>query len=159
MDSLPVLKKNTWSTTGIYTALALMSLLSACSGSPPSNLGIHAGHLSGCPATPNCVSSQASARAQHINMLPISGNSALTQKRLLTVLAGMPRAKVIRTQDNYVHAEFTSQMLRFVDDMELLIDAQGVEVRSASRLGYSDFGVNRQRVEQLRQHLLQPEKD
>jgi uncharacterized protein (DUF1499 family) len=64
----------------------------------------------------------------------------------------MPGARIISDEDGYLHAEFRSRVFRFVDDVELLMDEAGhkIDVRSASRLGYSDLGVNRRRVEQLR---------
>lgn len=143
--------------TRAYPILALGLLLSACSGTPPSDLGVHQGHLTGCPASPNCVSSQATDSEHRIAPLPLNGDPAQTRARLLSLLASLPRAKLVAQQDNYLRAEFTSQIMRFVDDVEFLIGPQAIEVRSASRLGRSDFGVNRERVEQLRQQLSRPE--
>ncbi len=143
--------------TRAYPILALGLLLSACSGTPPSDLGVHQGHLTGCPASPNCVSSQATDSEHRIAPLPLNGDPAQTRARLLSLLASLPRAKLVAQQDNYLRAEFTSQIMRFVDDVEFLIGPQAIEVRSASRLGRSDFGVNRERVEQLRQELSRPE--
>lgn len=130
-------------------------LLSACSGSPPDNLGVQAGRLAPCPASPNCVSSQAGDSQHRIAPLPLIGSPSQTRTRLLAILASEPRARLVRQENDYLRAEFTSRLLRFVDDVEFLIGEQAVEVRSASRLGHGDFGVNRKRVEHLRQRLEQ----
>ena len=134
-------------------ALPLVVLLSACSGSPPENLGIHEGRLAACPDSPNCVNSQASDVRHAIAALPLKGTAEQTQSTLKTLLESEPRARVVEEAPGYLRAEFTSQMMRFVDDVEFMIGTQAVEVRSASRLGYKDFDVNRERIERLRQRL------
>ncbi|MEX6502486.1 DUF1499 domain-containing protein [Pseudomonas zhanjiangensis] len=128
-------------------------LLCACSGSPPANLGLQAGRLAPCPQSPNCVSSQAGDAEHRVEPLPLVGSPEQTQMRLLAILASEPRARLVQQDGRYLRAEFTSRVLRFVDDVEFLIGEQAVEVRSASRLGYADFGVNRDRVERLRRRL------
>lgn len=72
-------------------------------------------------------------------------------ERLKSIVAGMPRAKVVSSTDRYLHAEFTSALFRFVDDVEFLIDpdAKQIHFRSASRVGYSDLGANRRRMEAI----------
>ncbi len=130
-----------------------MVLLSGCSGSPLDNLGVHDGRLTPCPESPNCVSSQASDAEQRIEPLLLRGSPSQTQALLVKLLADEPRVRLIEQDANYLHAEFSSQVLRFVDDVEFLIGDQAVDVRSASRLGYSDLGVNRKRIEHLRQRL------
>lgn len=131
----------------------LLLLLGACSGSPPENLGVHDGRLAPCPASPNCVSSQASDAAHQVEPLPLAGSPPQTRARLLAILAGEPRARLVEQDGNYLRAEFTSRMLRFIDDVEFLVGEQAVDVRSASRLGHSDLGVNRKRIERLRRRL------
>ncbi len=134
-------------------ALPLALLLSACSGSPPDNLGINAGNLAACPDSPNCVSSQASDARHAIDPLPLADTAEQTQSKLKTLLESEPRARVVEEAPGYLRAEYTSQLMRFVDDVEFMLGAQAVEVRSASRLGYKDFDVNRERIERLRQRL------
>lgn len=131
-------------------------MLGACSGTAPGNLGVEEGHLRDCPPSPNCVSSQASDSDHRIAALPLQGDPASTRTRLLRLLAQAPRVTVVTQEAHYLRAEFTSQVMRFVDDVEFLIGQQAVEVRSASRLGHSDLGVNRKRIEGLRQQLSQP---
>jgi uncharacterized protein (DUF1499 family) len=136
-------------------SLPLLVLLAACSASPPTNLGVRDGRLAPCPDSPNCVSSQALDAQQRVEPLPLQGSPRQTQERLVTLLGEEPRARLVEQRDGYLRAEFSSRLLRFVDDVELLIGEQAVDVRSASRLGYADFGVNRQRIERLRQRLEQ----
>lgn len=157
MSQLPVRQKVlirvTQPTHKPALGFALVALLSGCSGSPPDNLGVHDGRLTPCPESPNCVSSQASGAEQRIEPLLLRGSPSQTQALLVKLLADEPRVRLIKQDANYLHAEFSSQVLRFVDDVEFLIGDQAVDVRSASRLGYSDLGVNRKRIEHLRQRL------
>ncbi len=131
----------------------LACLLAACSGSPAENLGIHNGRLAACPDSPNCVNSQASDPRHAIAPLPLKGSAQATQALLKQVLASEPRTRLVEESPGYLRAEFSSKLMRFVDDVEFMIGATAVDVRSASRLGYADFDVNRERIEQLRQRL------
>lgn len=134
-------------------ALPLLVLLSACRGTAPDNLGIHNGQLSTCPDSPNCVNSQASDARHAIAPLPLQGSAEETQARLKALLSEEPRVSLVEEAPGYLRAEFSSTLMRFVDDVEFMIGASAVEVRSASRLGYADFDVNRKRIEHLRQRL------
>ena len=119
----------------------------------PANLGIHDGRLAACPASPNCVCSHAQEGQHAIAPLHFTGSAAAAVARLKQVLAGMPRNRVITETETYLHVEFTTLLLRFVDDVEFLVDepAHLIQFRSASRVGYSDLGVNRGRMETIRQ--------
>lgn len=121
-------------------------------GQRPSNLGVKEGKLAPCPSSPNCVSSQATPEdATHfIAALPLADIA-----RIRAIVEGMERTRVIEAGANYLYAEFESKLMGFVDDVEFYRDATTgvVHVRSASRLGQSDLGVNRQRVETLRDRL------
>lgn len=134
-------------------SLPLLVLLSACSGTAPDNLGLHDGHLSACPDSPNCVNSQASDPRHAIAPLPLKGSPEQTQAQLKAVLGSEQRVRLVEEAPGYLRAEFSSRLMRFVDDVEFNIGATAVEVRSASRLGYKDFDVNRERIEHLRQRL------
>jgi uncharacterized protein (DUF1499 family) len=153
MHLLPALKNLASQTTRAYPSLALVLLLSGCSGTPPTDIGVRQGHLTDCPSSPNCVSSQASDSAHKIAPLPLTGDVENSRRHLVKLLASQPRVTIVTEQNNYIHAEFTSSLLRFVDDVEFLLGPQAIEVRSASRLGFSDLGANRTRVEQLREQL------
>lgn len=127
--------------------IPLLTLL-GCAGERPATLGIEEGRLGTCPDSPNCVSSFESRDSHQIAPLEAS----LAQVRTQVLL--MPGAQIIREQDQYLYAEFTSRVLGFVDDVEFLEQAGRTHVRSASRLGHSDLGVNRKRIEALRQALV-----
>jgi len=121
-------------------------------GKRPTHLGVAAGKLAPCSNKPNCVNSQAETDTHQIAPLSYSGASAQAMIHLKEVIEAMARTRIITVTDNYLYAEFTSRILRFVDDVEFWLDAdaQVIHVRSASRVGYSDLGVNRQRVERIR---------
>lgn len=110
------------------------------------------GRLRPCPASPNCVSSHDQDRRRAVAPLRYGGDPEAAMMRLETIIAAMPRARIETSSPTYLHARFQTPILRFCDDLELLLDreAEIVHVRSASRLGYSDFGVNRKRVEAIR---------
>ncbi|MGB5961140.1 MAG: DUF1499 domain-containing protein [Coleofasciculaceae cyanobacterium] len=124
-------------------------------GTRPTNIGIQSEKLAACPGTPNCVNSQ-SLDAQS-KIAPIAYNSTPTEAmtKLKTVIGDMERTKIITETNNYLYAEFTSKLMGFVDDVEFLLDdnAKVIQVRSASRLGQSDLGVNRKRIEEIRTKL------
>ena len=107
-----------------------------------------------CPDKPNCVSSQAPPDdAQHfIKPLSVTGDPGTAWESLRRALAAMPRTRIVEDTGEYLHAEATSLVFRFVDDLECALDRPKslIHMRSASRVGYSDFGVNRKRVEKLR---------
>jgi uncharacterized protein (DUF1499 family) len=119
----------------------------------PENLGVKDGRLAPCKRTPNCVCSQAERSDAEHYVAPIAfrGNVAA----LRAAVEAMPRSSVIRQDGNYLYAEYRTKLLRYVDDLELFYDEKAglVHVRSASRLGRRDFGVNRARVEALRARL------
>ena len=118
----------------------------------PSALGVQKGRLNPCPEKPNCVCSQDTDAEHQIDPIRFTGTASDAMIRLKKAIAQLPRNKVITETDSYLHVEFTSQIMRFVDDVELLIDESNhvIHVRSASRVGHSDMGVNRKRVEAIR---------
>ncbi len=126
--------------------LGCLLLLSGCTGEAPQNIGIIDGRLASCPDSPNCVSSFEQRESHSIAAL----DATLTQ--IEQVLLARPEANIVRADSNYILAEFTSRLMGFVDDVEFLYNAStGVtHVRSASRLGHSDMGVNRSRIESIR---------
>ena len=132
--------------------LALSMGIIGCSGVPPGNLGVKDGSLAPCPASPNCVSSQSTDKEHAIEPLTYTTSRLQALEDLKTIILHMKRTKVVTKSGNYLHAEFTSAIWRFVDDVEFYCDenAKIIQIRSASRLGKSDFGVNRKRVESVR---------
>ena len=110
-----------------------------------------------CPKTPNCVSSADTNRGHHIRPLRFQGSAKDAQYRLLNILNKFGRSKVITFEENIIQVEFTSSLLGFVDDVEFHFDnfEKIVHVKSASRVGFSDLGVNRRRIENIRK-LFEP---
>ncbi|MGD9080048.1 MAG: DUF1499 domain-containing protein [Desulfobacterales bacterium] len=108
--------------------------------------------LSPCPDSPNCVSSQSTDPARSIEPLRYTGNLAEARQKLIDLLKDSKRTRLIRVEADYMHAEFRSLIFNFVDDVEFDFSSEDrvIHVRSASRTGYYDFGVNRRRVERLR---------
>jgi len=120
----------------------------------PANLGAREGRLAPCRRTPNCVSSQADPADREHYIAPLAFTGTIGELR--RAIERLPRATVIREEPDYLYAEFRTRLLRYVDDVEFLKAGGVVHVRSASRLGRRDFGVNRRRVEEIRQLLRNP---
>ncbi|HED17724.1 MAG TPA: DUF1499 domain-containing protein [Gammaproteobacteria bacterium] len=110
------------------------------------------GRLADCPATPNCVSSVSLDKRNFVASLSYSGGTANAWRVLVDTVLSLPRSKLAVESEGYLHFEISSHIFRFTDDVELLLDAEKKEmqIRSAARSGYSDFGVNRRRVEKIR---------
>lgn len=139
----------------VFAAFLLLMFVRSGLSQRPGGLGVTGGRLRPCPESPNCVCSQDADEEHAIAPLQFEGDGAAEWERLRQAIRNTPRAVIVTETPDYIHAEFTSLIFRFVDDVELFrAPADGViHVRSASRVGYSDLGVNRQRVEQLRQAL------
>jgi uncharacterized protein (DUF1499 family) len=116
--------------------------------------GVVDGRLTACPVSPNSVSSVAPAsdKTHFIEPVRFSGFAGDAWRRLCDAVATQSRVRIVERRDTYLHAEFRTAVLRFVDDVEFLLDTaqQVIHIRSASRLGRSDFGVNRRRIEAIR---------
>jgi uncharacterized protein (DUF1499 family) len=137
--------------TNIFRQAACVIMLSMMGSSAADNTTVP---LAPCPDSPNCVSSQApeSDREHYIAPFSFSGDPAAAWQRLKTAVLAEKRVTIVEERIGYLHAEMRSLIFRFVDDVEfsLAADAGLINVRSASRVGYSDFGVNRKRVERIR---------
>lgn len=111
--------------------------------------------LAPCPSSPNCVSSFGDSADQehYIQAFTLLDSPEMTIDKIKAAIESMPRTRIVTQTSGYIHAEFTSLIFRFVDDVEFLYEsaANVVHVRSASRIGYSDLGANRKRVELLRE--------
>lgn len=159
-------------TVAVVLAAIVATVLAAgqvglLAGTPPDDLGVRDGRLKAPATTPNSVSSQARLWAGHpmqqaaqIDPLPLPPRNAPGEAllRLRLVVQAMPGAEVVTHRADYLSVRFTTRWLGFVDDAEFWIDpAQRViQVRSASRLGHSDLGVNRARIERIRAALTTP---
>jgi uncharacterized protein (DUF1499 family) len=122
-----------------------------CSASRPKNLGVVDGKLIPCPTSPNCVSTQAADDVHAMPALPYNGSKELAMDKLVGVIKSMKRTKVISRTDSYLYVEFTTSLMRYVDDVEFYFDdaTKSISFRSASRIGYSDMGVNKKRMREV----------
>lgn len=117
-----------------------------------SSLGVHNGHLAACPASPNCVVSQDADSKHAIDSIAYHVDRDQARETLLKVLTVVPRTEVVEQTDSYIHAISKSRIFKFVDDVEFYFPTNEsvIHLRSASRIGDSDLGVNRRRLEQIR---------
>lgn len=122
----------------------------------PSDSTYLEGRLAPCPDKPNCVSTQALNREQLIVPFTYSKPLSDAKEALRAVLTKMPRTDIRKEDGPYLHVEFRTAVMRFVDDVEFLFDEQTktLQFRSASRVGYSDWNVNRKRMEEIRNQML-----
>lgn len=138
-------------------------LIAGCAGwlrgTPPADLGVRDGRLKPPSATDNSVTSQAAFYPDHpqraysqIEPLRYSGDGLAAMARLATLLSSWPHTTLVTRQPDYLYAQCETRLLRFTDDVEFVLDtpASVIHVRSASRIGRKDFGVNRSRVEAIR---------
>jgi uncharacterized protein (DUF1499 family) len=141
----------------VLAPVAFLAILSALA-KKPDNLGVVDGRLAPCPNSPNCVSTQATDDEHQIKPLTFDGSPEEAVQRLKAAIATIPRMTIVTETGDYLHAEATSLIFRFVDDVEFLVDRQAkvIHFRSASRAGHSDLGVNRARMEKIRQAFQQP---
>lgn len=123
-------------------------------GSRPDNLGVKSdGLLAPCPDSPNCVVSRPDTDAEHkIEPIAYAGDKVAAMEKLKAIVEAQDRTEIISSSDDYLYAEFASRLMGFVDDVEFYLDPSQsvIQVRSASRLGQSDLGVNRKRIETIR---------
>lgn len=125
-------------------------------GKRPDDLGVAAGGvLRPCGDSPNCVCSDDPRDSHHVDAFAIAGSPDAAWSAVREAVEAMPRTRVVTDRGDYLHAECTSALMGYVDDLELHLRAEAgvVAVRSASRVGYGDMGVNRKRVESLRGEL------
>ena len=141
------MKKN--SVLGGYLSAALFFW--GCSPLPPRDLSTNP--ITDCTGGPHCVSTRTQDSDRKMMPVRFTGNIDEFQKIAVATIVSMPRSSIIRAEKNYIYAEFTSTLFRFVDDFEVYFDSQTglVEMRSSSRIGYNDLGVNRNRVEKFRE--------
>ena len=151
----------------IWIALAVVAVLLAArfgafSGSAPNNLGVRDGKLKPPSKTENSVSSQAdlwpnAPLKDYARIAPIAlqGDAKATIAKIAQVVEALPGAVIVERRDDYLYARFTTALMRFTDDVEFWFDpaANVMQVRSASRVGRKDFGVNRARIEAIRARL------
>ena len=141
----------------ILLTLIIVFFIMSFTAKAPSNIGVKDGKLAPAPHSPNCVSSFATTTDNEHYITPKPFEKPLDEQMtaIKATLETWPRTKLISESHNYLHYECTSLLFRFVDDLEIYLDEEGKKIhfRSASRVGHSDFGVNRKRVEKLKEAL------
>jgi uncharacterized protein (DUF1499 family) len=144
-------------------ALILAGQLGFLTGQTPADLGVRDGRLRPPSNTPNSVSSQAALYPDHpqrayaaISPLAYTGNGEAAMQGLAAMVQATPRCILVTKQADYLYAQCSTALLRFTDDVEFWLDAKAgvVQLRSASRLGQSDLGVNRARIEAIRAQFI-----
>ncbi len=137
---------------GTSSSATLPGLQGLFAGPTPEVIGLQDGQLAPCPDSPNCVVSQGADLDHEIAPMTYDGDRDTVREALLKVLSVVPNTTVVEQRDDYIRTESTSKLLGFVDDAEFYLPAEEslIQVRSAARLGESDLGVNRRRLEQIR---------
>jgi len=122
---------------------------------PPAT-GVVNGRLLPCPSSPNCVCSQDPDSEHQIEPIPYKGETSAALARMKAIILTVPRTRIVEERAGYIHAVFTSLVFRFQDDVEVLADESSrvLQIRSASRVGHSDLGVNRNRVARIKERFL-----
>ena len=135
-----------------HEVAVLPGLKGAFAGTRPENIGVTDGHLATCPETPICVVSQGADEDHAISPIINSVDRDTARASILDILSVVPRTDVVSQTDDYILARSESRLMGFVDDTEFYFpeDEQVVQVRAAARMGESDLGVNRRRIEQIR---------
>lgn len=142
---------NLFKTTTLLVLTSTM-WLGGCSSYPVAR-GVHNNQVATCPSSPNCITSNKEDEDHLYPAIRYTGTPQQAKEKLLAVLNEYPRCTITQDKDNYVRAEFTTAIMRFTDDTEFLILDNKIQVRSASRVGYSDFGKNRSRMEEIAEQL------
>jgi uncharacterized protein (DUF1499 family) len=138
----------------LYAIIIIGVLNMACSSKRPASVGIVDNKLNLCPDSPNCVSSfeNKNDSKHYIEPLNYSGDLRKAMVKLEKIIRELKNSKIVKKDKRYLHVEFSSALFSFVDDVEFLFNDKKkiIHVRSASRIGYSDLGVNRKRINKIR---------
>ena len=137
----------------LFVTIVLSGLQLSCAGKPPTVIGVTDGRLALCPDRPNCVSSMAVGDKEHyVEPFAYSIEKRQARQVLQQVVVSQDRATIVDQSDEYLRLQFKSRIFRFVDDVEFYFPRNEslIHVRSASRVGHSDMGVNRKRIERIR---------
>ena len=136
-----------------YVVLAMAVIFAACSGTKPTDIGVKSGQFKVCPSSPNCISTQAAEddKKHYMPALSYSGTMEAAKTKLVGIINDMERTTITENSGTYIHSEFMTPTMKFVDDVEFYFDDANkvIHFRSASRKGYSDMGLNRKRMEAI----------
>ena len=138
---------------GLVMAVILTS--TACAG--VENIGMTEGKLAPCPDSPNCVSTQSEEKGHAMKPLPYLQTREASREKILSILKDMKRTEIVKLTESYIHVECRTALLHFMDDVAFFLDdtTRVVHFRSASRVGYYDFGLNRRRMKRISEKYLE----
>jgi len=131
----------------VFTIISFSIIISSCAGKAPTTIG----QFAVCPETPNCVSTKNINTKNYISPIYYKGSLDSAKRFLLLAIKPIKSVSIKKELEQFIHIEVTSKFFGFVDDVEFYLNEPGtIHFRSASRLGYSDLGVNRERMETIR---------
>ncbi len=131
----------------VFTIISFSIIISSCAGKAPTTIG----QFAVCPETPNCVSTKNINTKNYISPIYYKGSLDRAKRFLLLAIKPIKSVSIKKELEQFIHIEVTSKIFGFVDDVEFYLNEPGtIHFRSASRLGYSDLGVNRERMETIR---------
>ena len=142
---------------GPIGGLVMAVILTSTACASVENIGMTEGKLAPCPDSPNCVSTQSEEKGHAMKPLPYLQTREASREKILSILKGMKRTEIVKLTESYIHAECRTALWRFIDDVEFFLDetARVVHFRSASRVGYYDFGLNRRRMKKISEKYLE----
>jgi uncharacterized protein (DUF1499 family) len=142
---------------GPLGGLIMAVILTSASGAGGERLGVTEGKFAPCPDSPNCASTQNGRKGHAMKPLPYLQTREASREKIPSILKGMKRTEIVKLTESYIHAECRTALWRFVDDVEFFLDetARVVHFRSASRVGYYDFGLNRRRMKKISEKYLE----
>ena len=137
-------------------AITIMTLMTGCSTLPQTPPGVYQGQLAPCPTSDNCVISDHRDAAHYLPAWKIKQTPKQAKFRLMAILQQHPNIQVISHSEFYIHGQYRSSWFGFIDDLEFLIEKNAVQIRSASQLGYSDFGANKKHLLNIKNAFEKP---
>lgn len=132
----------------IITSLVFILFLTSCEAPAPKNLGVFQSKFKNCPDKPNCISSFSKKDSAHyIDPIDVKEPKDIVIKKILNIIKLTKNSKIIKNQNDYIHMEVSSDIFKFVDDVEFFFGVSGkIHMKSKSRVGHSDLGVNKKRL-------------
>jgi len=144
--------KTLWVLAGVVLSIIIIGIIWARTTSRP-DLGIYNGKLLPLPNTPNCVATQSGNPTQRMEPISYVTDRKTAHQKLLQIINQMPRTTLVQNEPEYIHIVFRSAFFGFPDDVEFQFIDNKIHFRAAARLGRSDLGVNRKRMENIKQHF------
>ena len=140
--------------TGVLSAMGVIIIYMFVKNNlSPNYLGVNGGMLAKMPKTPNAVSSQTEEKDKKVEALEFKGNLVDSKKQVIKAIESYGNAKIIKNETNYIYVVVTTGIMKYHDDVEFYFDESKklIQIRSASRIGYSDMGLNRERYNKIKE--------